>query len=265
MADVSAQAPRLQAGQATTVSFSLRIPAIVPLLLVGLGIRLALAFIDGFRVDMGTFQAWSTQLANDHPWNFYKPGFFADYAPGYMYVLWFIGEIHQAVTFTNEQYQYALKIPSIVADLGSAWLLWVMLKEQPAWKRHAVPALYLLLPPVLWIGAIWGQVDSMLSFFLLLSVYYIGKDRPVAGAVAYTIGFLVKPQAIAALPILAFWIMRKYPATPRSVSQRVRLASFSALGIVSTGFLAAVFGLSAPNWAFAVVTGAIFGWAPLLI
>ena len=48
-------------------------------------------------------------------------------------------------------------------------------------------ALYLLLPPVLLIGPIWGQVDSVLAFFLLLaSSTSPGTADP--GAVAFTLG-----------------------------------------------------------------------------
>ena len=68
------------------------------------------------------------------------------------------------------------------------------------------------------MGAFWGQVDSILAFFLLYTVYFLSKDRPVAAAVAYTIGFLVKPQSIAALPFLAFWILRNYAPRLKGVS-----------------------------------------------
>jgi hypothetical protein len=195
----------------TTLRFSLSVPAIVPLLLAGLALRLWIATIDGFGVDIGTFQAWAARMADGGPWDFYADDFFTDYAPGYMYVLWLIGELHQALGFTEAQFEYVLKLPSIVADLASATLLWVMLKDRKPAVRIGVTAVYLFLPITLFIGALWGQVDSVLAFFLLLSVYYIGQDRPVAGAVAYTVGFLVKPQAIAALPFLAFWIIREHP------------------------------------------------------
>jgi len=207
MTEVAAEAPRLTGGD-SVLNFSLRIPAILPLMLAGLIVRLAIAPIDGFGVDMGTFQGWSQRLAAEGPWNFYKDDFFSDYAPGYMYVLWLIGEINQIAGFTAGQYQYALKLPSIVADLAGAYLLYVMLKDKPAPMRLGVTAVYLFLPITFFVGALWGQVDSILAFFLLLTVYYIDKDRPVAGAVAFTVGFLVKPQAIAALPFLAFWIIR---------------------------------------------------------
>jgi dolichyl-phosphate-mannose-protein mannosyltransferase len=211
MADVAAQAPRLPAGEASLLSFSFRIPAIVPLLALGLAVRLALAFVDGFQVDIGTFRAWSGQLANDGPWNFYKDAFFTDYAPGYMYVLWAIGELDQRIHFTAEEFEYILKVPSILADLASAALLYIMLRGQKPGVRIGASAAYLFFPPALFIGALWGQVDSILAFLTLLSVYFISKDRPVAAAVTFVLAFLTKPQAIAALPILAFWIVREHP------------------------------------------------------
>jgi Gpi18-like mannosyltransferase len=70
---------------------------------------------------------------------------------------------------------------------------------------------YVLFPATLFIGAVWGQVDSLLAFFLLLAVYFLGRGRPVAAGVAYVVGFMMKPQAIAALPFLAFWALRNYP------------------------------------------------------
>ena len=211
MADVAAQAPRLPAGEASLLSFSFRIPAIVPLLAVGLAVRLALAFVDGFQVDIGTFKAWSGSLAHNGPWDFYDESFFTDYAPGYMYLLWGIGELDERIHFTPAEYEYILKLPSILADLASAALLYIMLRGQKPLVRVGTPAIYLFFPPALLIGAVWGQVDSILAFLVLLSVYYVSKDRPLAGAVTFVLAFLVKPQAIAALPVLAFWIIREHP------------------------------------------------------
>jgi Gpi18-like mannosyltransferase len=107
-------------------------------------------------------------------------------------------------------------MPSIVADLASAYLLYRMLDKEKAAVQLAATAIYIFFPCALLVGAVWGQVDSVLAFFLLLTVYFIGREKPVAGAAAYTIGFLVKPQAIAALPFLAFWILRQHPIKFRS-------------------------------------------------
>jgi len=214
MAEAEAGVARLQeqAAQADhSLSFSFRVPAILVVLAAGLAVRLLLATFPGFGIDVGTFQAWSFQLADRGPWNFYDTDSFTDYSPGYLYLLWAIGELHQIFHFTNGQYEYILKLPSIVADLASAYLLYRVLEGQKEGVRVGASLAYLLFPATLFIGPIWGQVDSLLAFFLLLSVYFIGRDRPVPGAIAFVVAFLVKPQAIAALPFLAFWILKRNP------------------------------------------------------
>lgn len=204
-------------------SFSFGFNAIAILLAAGLVVRLGLAFLPGFNVDMGVFTFWSIQLAEKGPWHFYDEDFFTDYAPGYMYVLLLIGKLREWFSLSDGQVEYVLKLPSIAADLASAYLLYRLLDTRRLEVRLGAAALYLLFPAALLIGAVWGQVDSMLAFFLLLSVYYIGRERPVAGAVAFTAGFLVKPQAIAALPFLALWIMRQRPPEWREVASGIRL------------------------------------------
>jgi Gpi18-like mannosyltransferase len=225
---VEAAATGFQAREATVASFSIRFKPIFPLMLGGLVVRLLLALLPGFGIDIGTFEAWSRQLAQDGPWNFYSSDFFTDYAPGYMYVLMFIGKIDQSVHFTNDQYEYVLKLPSIAADMASAYLLYLLLERQRMGVRLGAVAIYVAFPAALLIGPVWGQVDSLLAFFLLLTVYFVARDRPVAGAVAYTIGFLTKPQAVAALPFIAFWVLRQHPSQVREPVPRVWLECVGA-------------------------------------
>lgn len=196
--------------RARTVEFTIRVRPIAVILAAGLLLRLFLASLPGFGVDMGSFQAWSIQLAADGPWNFYKTDFFADYTPGYLYILWFIGGLNRVFTLDGGQFQYLLKLPAIAADLASAYLLYRMLAGRKAALQLAAPTIYLFLPAILLIGPVWGQADSLLAFFLLLTVYYFARGRLILASIAYVIGFLIKPQAVAALPIFAFWLLRKY-------------------------------------------------------
>jgi dolichyl-phosphate-mannose-protein mannosyltransferase len=183
---------------------------------VSLIIRLYLAELPGFRVDAHIFQVWAQSLASDHPWHFYDSTTSTDYAPGYLYVLWVIGELDKLLHFSNDQWEYVLKIPAIVADMASAYLIYRMLEKRGPGTQFGATLIYLFFPPALFIGAFWGQVDSILAFFLLLAVYFVSRDKPVAGAVALMIGILVKPQAVAALPFLAFWIVRQHPLKIRN-------------------------------------------------
>jgi dolichyl-phosphate-mannose-protein mannosyltransferase len=225
-----------EASSATSPADSaIKVPAILVVLAAGLVLRLLLATFPGFGIDVGTFQAWSHQLAATGPWNFYETDFFTDYAPGYLYVLWFIGELKELladlgiVTLTNKQFEYVLKLPSIIADVASAYLLYRLLDTQRMEVRIASALAYLLFPATLFIGAVWGQVDSLLAFFLLLAVYFLGRGRPIPAGVAYVIGFMVKPQAIAALPFFAFWALRNYP--PRVWAEVVGVSAVVALAL----------------------------------
>ncbi len=192
------------------IRISITIPAspIAVILGFGLLVRLIAAALPGFGIDLGTFEGWSVQLAEHGPWEFYTPEPFPDWAPGYLYVLWFFGGLDSVFDFNGDQFWYLLKTPSIAADLASAYLLYRILEGQKEAIRAGAAALYLLHPVVLLVGPIWGQVDSILAFFLLLTVYYLAQGRALAAAVVYTIGFLVKPQSIAALPVFVFWGLR---------------------------------------------------------
>src|SRR3989304_706398 len=95
MSDLEAGRAGPPPGEAGLVAFSLTVKAIAVILSAGFLLRLFLASLPGFDIDLGSFQAWSLQLASRGPWNFYDTGFFADYAPGYLYVLWAIGGLNE--------------------------------------------------------------------------------------------------------------------------------------------------------------------------
>ena len=211
MTDADTESFGRSAPASLSLPFSFAFPGIWWLLAAGLVLRLGLAFMPGFGVDIGAFHAWSLRLADISAWNFYEPGYFADYAPGYLYVLWFIGELNQVFHFGADTYPYVLKITPIVADVGSAYLLYRFLSGQRESIRLGAAAIYLFFPAALLIGAVWGQVDSLSALFLLLSIYLISRNRPLEGSLAFVAGFVIKPQLIAALPFLAFWIIRDYP------------------------------------------------------
>ena len=242
MAELEAGAARPHTREASpavsSIDFSFRVPAILLVLTAGLVLRLLLATFPGFGIDVGTFQFWANQMASGGPWDFYEGDFFIDYAPGYLYILWLIGELHEIIGFTGGQYEYVLKLPSIAADLASVYLLYRILDNKTFAVRISAALAYAFFPASLFIGAVWGQVDSLLACFLLLSVYWIGKDRPVAGAVAFVVAFLVKPQAIAALPFLAVWIMKSYP--PRWVPAASGLPVLAGIPMFFLGVAAAI-------------------------
>ncbi len=182
--------------------------AIWGILLLGLIIRLLLARDPGHESDLLTFENFSLDLGKDGPLHFYEGPNFKDYLPGYLYYLWAIGLGAKWIGYGHDTYSWLLKFPSIFADLASCLLLYVILDEKPRRTRLLAALTYALLPTALFIGPLWGQVDSLLSLSILVVIYYLNKGRLVSAAVAYTVGFMIKPQAIAVLPFVAFWGIR---------------------------------------------------------
>lgn len=173
---------------------------------LALAMRIILAALPGHHLDMLTFANWAQDLADHGPGHFYdEANGFRDYFPGYLYILWALGGLREATGMGPDTFEYLLKVPAIVADIGSAVLLYALLRGRDEDTRLLAAGGYLMLPPVLWIGALWGQADSLLAFGVLLTVYFLARERPVAAAVAFTVSFIVKPQAIAALPAFALW------------------------------------------------------------
>jgi Gpi18-like mannosyltransferase len=202
-------------------------------------IRLALAALPGFPSDVGLFRLWAEQISFGGPGNFFAVEDPAkDYAPGYLYVLWLLGDLNSIFHFTTGQWDYVLKLPPIAADLGSAVLLYLLVRKRNEEWGLLAAAVYLVLPPVLLIGAIWGQVDSLLAFLVLLTIYFLAGNRPVAAGLAFTAGFFVKPQIVAVLPFVAFWLFRQTP--PRSVDEWLESQDIWGTGLATSQALAIV-------------------------
>ncbi len=82
----------------------------------------------GFPTDIGTFKGWATALAERGPEAFYGSGF-ADYLPGYLYVLWLIGWLNERLQFSPSTFEYVIKLPSVIADVASAYCYLLSLEE----------------------------------------------------------------------------------------------------------------------------------------
>jgi len=164
--------------------------AVAAVIALGVVIRLLAVRAQGFPTDVGTFQAWAERLAQIGPGRFYEPGYFSDYPPAFLYVLWLLGAL-----FDGELLRLAVKAISIPADIGialvAARVLW-----RTAGRSAAITAaaLWSLQPGAIFAGPYWGQVDAVGTLPLFGSVIAAGARRWwLAGALG-AVAALVKPQ-----------------------------------------------------------------------
>src|SRR5207247_8175296 len=83
---------------------------------LALRVRLLIAPHAGFYGDLRLFGGWAQRLADVGTHEFYAPGQFADYPPGYLYVLWLTSKISATPGYL------LLKLPALVGDLALAWI-----------------------------------------------------------------------------------------------------------------------------------------------
>ena len=188
--------------------------AILVVLALGLAFRLIIAYVyrgTGLQFDLVSFRGWADNLASQGLYGFYHRDFFHDYTPGYLYVLYGVGLLGQAIAGSTGHIGDLIKLPPILADVGVGWLVWSMALELGASRRAAlVGAAIAVANPVSWFDSVtWGQADSFGVVFLLLGLRELWRDRPERAAVWTVIAALIKPQLGILIPLVAVVTVRR--------------------------------------------------------
>ncbi|MDR7556465.1 MAG: hypothetical protein QN157_12775 [Armatimonadota bacterium] len=210
----------------------------------GLALRAVLLPSGGYPTDIASFKAWAVALAASGPAAFYGSGF-ADYLPGYLYVLWLVGELNALLQFNDVAWLVALKLPAVLADLATAWLLLHIGARASHPAGLGLAATYLFNPGVLFTSAVWGQVDSVGALLMLAGLWALARPAPalVASTALLGVAALTKPQvAPALLPATLAVLPLSAARAPVVRGRRLALAAVVPLAIVAV--LAWPFGLT---------------------
>jgi Gpi18-like mannosyltransferase len=184
---------------------------LVALLLFSLLIRILLFPIEGYKLDLNTFESWFSTAAQYGPRVFYNVVSFCDYPPLNVYFFWGFGSLAKALSLSGTSSMfYIIKLLPNLFDTATAFLIYVFVRKRLDFKAAILAtALYAFNPAVVFNAAVWGQFDAIYTFFLVISLMLALASKPELSAVAFTLGILTKPQSIALLPLIAFLILRK--------------------------------------------------------
>ena len=201
-------------------SAAARPPTTIPkqlywLLAGGLILRLLFIGNEGFKTDISSFEAWTLTVIAHPLAQFYASTQFADYPPGYLYVLWCVGHLYAPFAAHDSGLtilKYLVKLPAILMDLFDGFLVFTVVRRFASDRfALAASALFLLNPAMIFISAVWGQVDSIAAGLALLALYGLLRSRDdapsgfnlrIAGAwVALAASLSIKPQAAILIPL----------------------------------------------------------------
>lgn len=200
----------------------LSLPKGLPCLVFALALLLRLAAAacsGGFDNDTACFASWADRIFQAGPSRFYSADFFADYPPGYLYLLYPAGALRSlfGIGFLSPAHLILLRLPAILCDLGCGLLLYrVFLKKLRDGRALLFSCAFLFHPAVLLNSSVWGQTDAVYTLPVLLMCCFLAAENTLAACLSFSLGFLIKPQMLIFAPILLI-----------GLSDRLRRAHFS--------------------------------------
>lgn len=173
-------------------------------------IRIILASLGIYHIDLLTYQLWSLDLVRHGFGKFYQIAH-ADYPPGYFYILWLCGKVYYwlVVHLPNlASMEVIYKLPSILADIGNALFIFLIAKGYTNFKKAILLSLFFLFNPAfIFNSTIWGQIDSFVIFFLISSFYFLLKGKLLLSAILLAFGQATKPIVLISLPIYIVYLL----------------------------------------------------------
>ncbi|MFC5531731.1 phospholipid carrier-dependent glycosyltransferase [Cohnella yongneupensis] len=178
-------------------------------------LRLAMApQLKGYPIDMLDFGAWADRAYQGGLGSFFDAGQFADYPPGYIYMLYAIGMLRDLLGLTTDipASWLLIKLPGILADIALAIVLMREARARMGASAGLMVATLMAANPMLLVAStLWGQIDSIFTLFVVLCVIALAKGRTTSAAAWLAVAILIKPQALVFVPLAAIvlWGIRK--------------------------------------------------------
>lgn len=171
--------------------------------------RLILAFtMEGYPSDMSCWAAWGQRLAETGPAGFYSADYFCDYPPGYLYVLGLLSRFAGVFHLQETGIAFLNKLPAVICDLALFALLFKLGRRFLNGKAAMLLSGLFVLAPIFCLdSAVWGQIESVLMFLLVLSVLRLYEKRFLSAVLLYVLAVLVKPQGLILAPIYLFALL----------------------------------------------------------
>jgi len=252
--------------------------SVIKYLLVGLVIREALSLWTGHSYD---FEIWvrlgvyMQRLGNPYTTLPYVQGLSftpysvtgsISYPPFSAFIFAGVYRIYLSTGIPSRfLYYFLLKQPMVLSDLATGLVLARIalhsLGDQPA---RRVFKIWMLFPYAIVVSSLWGALDPLALFLILVSVYYLQQGRIALSGVTLGLAIYLKTLPVIALPVLLM-----QPSS--SHRERLQLSSLSLL-IPLLGTLVPAVGLGwgfngmFKNFSYQVITpayGALSAFGPL--
>ncbi len=168
---------------------------------------------SGYSPDISTQQRWGNIALEQGLSEVYQKGEI-DYPPLYLNILKLNAWLHRSLfgnlDLTSPSYNLISKIVPVLANFMIGAALFLNLRKSKKSRKSAlfVTGIYLFNLAIIYNTAYWGQVDSVLSFLMLMSILFALDKNYLLSALLFSLAILTKIQAVFLLPLIALIIFR---------------------------------------------------------
>ncbi len=177
------------------------------LLVLGGGLLLRILLIPYWThsSDMNLWVYWGSDVARMGFDGFFDSVSWTDYLPFYFYVLFALSKLQ--VIFTSLPQDFLYKLPAVLADVGTAFYIYQILKKKNEKLGVWAAALYVFNPAVFFNSSLWGQVDGIGGFLLTAMVYFFVEKKYIPAGLLLAIALAFKPLFVVVLPVLGLLLL----------------------------------------------------------
>ncbi len=176
-------------------------------------LKIGLAWASPGTQDVITFKSFSDVILNSGGWGLYHHKF-SDVGRAFNYLpsmLHFVRSVRFLSDWTHWPFAFCLRLLSIVADAGSALVLWKIV-EGRALKSNITTSpwaflLYLIAPAAIWVSGFHGNTDAVMLFFLLLSLLLLQRQQAAwLVGVAFGMSLNIKLMPLIFVPLFLLFL-----------------------------------------------------------
>lgn len=176
-------------------------------LLYGLILMTLLFKILLFPVKLGDYnfylEPWMNFIKTHNYFYALKYDFY-NYTPPYIYILILLAKL-------GFNPLYSIKIVSILFEYVMAYYIGRIVYLKYADKRYILLSVAVLpmIPTLILNGAFWGQCDSIYSAFVVISLYYLIKEKYSISVLFLGVAFAFKAQTAFVLPLFFYLFLKR--------------------------------------------------------
>ncbi len=177
---------------------------LILILLAGLVVRLLVSPYYTHGNDMGLWKYWANDISMQGFHNYFEKTW-TDYLPFYFYILFILGKISLVFNINND---LLFKMPGILADLGTSLVIYLLLKKYQIKNSLLYTSLFIFNPAIFANSSMWGQVDGLGVFLIILALYFFMNKKVILMGVSLSAALLFKPLYLIALPIFLLGLFK---------------------------------------------------------